>query len=98
MHYLIAALTLLALTGPAVADSPYKNLAFALKQQKMTDDLRSHCQIPVSVADEALRQRFLAEPQQSDLLLSAAQALKANDEPRYLSLLAKIECPDAQAR
>lgn len=97
MTYLIRVLILLALAVPvAQANSPYKNLAFALKQQKMTDDLRSHCQIPASVPDEALRQRFLADAPHHDQLLSVVQALKTNDEPRYLSRLAEVHCPEAE--
>lgn len=41
---------LLSLTAPAVA-APYDDLAYALRQQKIINDLRSHCQIDTAIPD-----------------------------------------------
>lgn len=94
MKYLIPIiLTLLLSQTAAQANSAYENLAFALRQQKITDDLRHKCQIPASVSDEQLRQSFLDSTHDNSAVLSAVKALRENHQQRYQTFLNQVTCP-----
>ena len=95
MKYLIPiVLTLLLSPMAAQANSAYENLAFALRQQKITDDLRHKCQIPPTVSDEQLRTRFLDSTHDNSAVLSAVKALTENNEQRYQTFLNQVKCPE----
>ena len=90
-----AVLTLLTLSiPPALAASPYENLALALRQQTMINDLRTHCRVPVSIDDEKIKQTFLADQDNHNALLQAADALKMGKHQHYQQLMSQITCPD----
>ncbi|ERH62949.1 hypothetical protein N172_08845 [Pantoea dispersa EGD-AAK13] len=89
---MIALLTLSATSALAV--SPYENLALALRQQTMINDLRTHCRVPVSIADEKIKQTFLADKSNHNALLQAADALKMGKHQHYQQLMSQITCPD----
>lgn len=93
-YALILALAFLVVQPTAKANSAYENLAFALKQQKITDDLRHKCNIPETVSDEQLRTRFLDSTHDNSAVLFAVKALKENNEQRYQTFLGQIRCPD----
>ena len=95
MRYLIPILvTLLLSPTAALANSAYENLAFALRQQKITDELRQKCQIPASVSDEQLRVRFLNSTHDNSAILSAVKALTENNQSRYQTFLSQVKCPE----
>jgi len=95
MKYLIPiVLTLLMSPMVAQANSAYENLAFALRQQKITDDLRHKCQIPTTVSDEQLRTHFLDSTHDNSAVLSAVKALTENNPQRYQTFLSQVKCPD----
>jgi len=95
MRYLIPILvTLLLSPTAALANSAYENLAFALRQQKITDELRQKCQIPASVSDEQLRARFLNSTHDNSAILSAVKALTENNQSRYQTFLSQVKCPE----
>ncbi|MBZ6395951.1 MULTISPECIES: YicS family protein [Pantoea] len=95
MRYLIPILvTLLLSPTAALANSAYENLAFALRQQKITDELRQKCQIPASVSDEQLRARFLNSTHDNSAVLSAVKALTENNQSRYQTFLSQVKCPE----
>lgn len=95
MKYLIPILvTLLLSPTAALANSAYENLAFALRQQKITDELRQKCQILASVSDEQLRARFLNSTHDNSAVLSAVKALSENNQPRYQTFLSQVNCPE----
>ncbi|GLR10315.1 hypothetical protein COO59_06375 [Mixta theicola] len=80
-------------SGHCLAGSPYDNLAFALKQQQIINDLRQHCNIDKSVPDEKIRTVFLnSKPNQESIML-AAQAYDKKDQQRYASSIESIRCP-----
>lgn len=94
MKYLIAIVMMLLSQTPALANSAYENLAFALRQQKITDDLRHKCDIPTSVSDEQLRTHFLDSTHDNSAVLSAVKALTENNQQRYQTFLSQVKCPD----
>lgn len=89
---LILPTLLLLITTSAVA-SPYDNLSFALRQQKIINDLRSHCQIDKAITDEKIKTTFLhtksAEPQ----IIKAVTALRAEDSKTYSESIEEVQCP-----
>ncbi|MGC1024667.1 YicS family protein [Pantoea agglomerans] len=94
MKYLIPIVLMLLSQTPALANSAYENLAFALRQQTITDDLRQKCQIPASVSDEQLRTRFLNSTHDNSAVLSALKALTENNQQRYQTSLHQVNCPE----
>lgn len=94
MKYLIPIVLMLLSQTPALANSAYENLAFALRQQKITDDLRQKCQIPATVTDEQLRTRFLNSTHDNSAVLSAVKALSENNQQRYQTSLNQVNCPE----
>lgn len=94
MKYLILILVVLLSQAAALANSAYENLAFALRQQKITDELRQKCQIPASLSDEQLRTRFLNSTHDNYAVLSAVKALTKNNQPRYQTFLRQVKCPE----
>lgn len=73
--------------------APYDSVGFALRQQAMINDLRTHCRISLQVSDEKIRSTFLADPENHQTLIKAADAMKAGDRVRYSRTLADISCP-----
>lgn len=92
-YAILFAASLLFILTTARADSAYENLAWALRQQKMTDDIRHHCDIPDSVSDEQIRKRILDGNHDNSALLTTVKALKENDEQRYKLSLSEVSCP-----
>ncbi|WBV23281.1 YicS family protein [Pantoea piersonii] len=84
----------LSTTTLAWGASPYENLSFALRQQAIINDLRTHCRIPVSVTDARIESTFLASLDAHDPLLRAADALKAGKHNEYEHIITEIRCPD----
>lgn len=70
-----------------------EDAAFALRQQVMINDLRTHCRIDVGVSDEKIRSTFLADPENHRALIKAADALKAGNREKYADSLSEIRCP-----
>ncbi|MEC4256452.1 YicS family protein [Escherichia coli] len=93
MKYLIPIVLMLLSQTPALANSAYENLAFALRQQKISDDLRHKCQIPTTVTDEQLQRRFLDSTHDNSAVLSAVKALTENNQKRYQTFLSQVKCP-----
>lgn len=93
-YRLLLALSLLVIQTTASASSPYENLAYALRQQKITDDIRHHCDIPATVTDEQLRTRILDSTDDKSALLATVKALRENDTQGYKASLSEIKCPD----
>ncbi|MGJ8712262.1 YicS family protein [Pantoea agglomerans] len=83
---LISALPLLA--------SPYQSLEYALKEQKIISDLRTHCTLGENISDEKIRSVFLSNESSHDLILAAAKALSAGNQQVYAESVEKIQCPD----
>lgn len=81
-------------TALPAAASPYENLAFALRQQMIIDDLRAQCGIPARVADEKIKEVFLDSEINQQPLLDAVHALKNNDHARYTQSLSGVRCPE----
>ncbi|UIL54535.1 MULTISPECIES: YicS family protein [Pantoea] len=90
MKDLIPILVVLLSQTAALANSAYENLTFALRQQKITDELRQKCQLPVSLSDEQLRTRFLNSTHDHSAVLSAVKALRENNQPHYQIFLNQL--------
>lgn len=75
------------------AASPLEGAAFALRQQVMINDLRTHCRIDLGVSDEKIRSVFLADPENHRAIIKAADALKAGNRELYAGSLSEIRCP-----
>lgn len=88
-----AVFTLALLASWHVSASPYENLAFALRQQVMINDLRTQCRISQGVSDEKIKSTFLADQENHQTLLNAADALRAGNHKVYAQRLAEIRCP-----
>ncbi|AFJ47205.1 YicS family protein [Shimwellia blattae] len=86
-------LSSLALSGPALASSPWEGMKFMLDKSVLTADIRAHCKTPSTISDETLVQRVLGNPQNKSLVQSAADYRDKNDLTRYNQTLAKIRCP-----
>ncbi|WP_053143170.1 YicS family protein [Erwinia billingiae] len=84
---------LLSLTAPALA-APYDDLAYALRQQKIINDLRNHCQIDPTVSDAKIKSTFLHDKQTESQILAVAAALRNNNNDAYGEAIDDIECPD----
>lgn len=78
---------------PAAA-APYKNLEYALKEQKIITDLRTHCTLGKSVSDEKIRSVFLSNENSHALILAAADALSMGNQQVYTESVEQIQCPD----
>ncbi|UKY36442.1 YicS family protein [Pantoea dispersa] len=77
----------------SAAGSPLEGAAFALRQQVMINDLRTHCRIDIGVSDEKIRSVFLADPENHRAIIEAADALRAGNREQYAGSLTKIRCP-----
>ncbi len=77
----------------ASAASPYESLAFALRQQTLINDLRTHCHIDKAVTDAQIKKAFLDSKENQTKVLEAANELKAGNKQRYSQSLAKVTCP-----
>jgi hypothetical protein len=87
-------LSLLLLLTASVAASPYESLSFALRQQKIINDLRSHCRIDKAMPDEKIKTVFLNNAATQTAIVSAATALRKQDHEGYRHAVDEIECPD----
>lgn len=87
---LLAAILFVCFSATA---SPLEGAAFALRQQVMINDLRTHCRIDQEVSDEKIRSTFLADPENHRAIIKAADALKANNRKQYADSLSEIRCP-----
>ena len=88
--------SLLLLSALPVAASPYQNLEYALKEQKIIADLRTHCTLGKNIPDEKIRSAFLSNENSHKLILAAADALSAGNQQVYAESVEKIQCPDIQ--
>lgn len=79
----------------AGAESSYGNLAFALRQQQIINDLRTHCRIPATVTDEKIKSTFLNSSENHQIIIEAASDLRADKRQQYEQALATITCPAA---
>lgn len=77
----------------SAAASPLEGAAYALRQQVMINDLRTHCRIDQGVSDEKIRSTFLADPENHSAIIKAADALKAGNRKQYADSLSEIRCP-----
>lgn len=84
--------TLLVFSVPALA-SPYDNLAYALNEQVMVKDLRTHCDIPQTVSDEKVKSVFLNSQINHQSLSAAGSALKEGRHDQYQASIDSIRCP-----
>ena len=82
------------LIATSVTASPYENLSFALRQQQILNDLRSHCRIDKAVPDEKIKAIFLNNASTQTEIVSAAAALKKQDHKDYRRAIDEIQCPD----
>ena len=78
---------------PAAA-SPYENLEYALKEQKIITDLRTHCTLGKNISDEKIRSVFLSNENSHALILAAADALSMGNQQVYTESVEQIQCPD----
>ncbi|MBD8453053.1 YicS family protein [Serratia rubidaea] len=88
---LSAALLLPAFGATAGA---YDSLAFALNQQTLINDLRTHCQIAKEVPDEKIKSVFTNSKENHEALSATASALKNHQQEQYQQQLQRIRCPD----
>ncbi len=86
---------LLSLTASAVA-APYDDLAYALRQQKTINDLRSHCQIDAAIPDAKIKSTFLHDKQTESQILAVAAALRNKNSDAYGEAIDDIQCPELQ--
>lgn len=86
--------SLLLLSALPIAASPYQNLEYALKEQKIISDLRTHCTLGENISDEKIRSVFLSNESSHDLILAAAKALSKDNQQVYAESVEKIQCPD----
>lgn len=84
---------LLMMYSGSTFSAPYDSAAFALRQQAMVTDLRTQCRINQGVTDEKIRSTFLADPENHQVLIKAADALKAGNRVMYARDLSDIRCP-----
>jgi hypothetical protein len=88
----ILAVFLFSLTASAVA-APYDSLAYALRQQKIIEDLRSHCQIDNEIPDAKIKKMFLRNKQNELQILAVAAALRNENIKKYKKSIENVECP-----
>ena len=86
--------SLLLLSALPAASSPYQNLEYALKEQKIIADLRTHCALGKNIPDEKIRSAFLSNENSHQLILTAADALSAGNQQVYAESVEQIRCPD----
>ncbi|MGB9097277.1 YicS family protein [Erwinia sp.] len=97
MNYPKAILTLsLLLVSASSLAAPYDSLSFALRQQQIINDLRSHCQIDKSVTDEKIKTTFLHDKSTESQILAAAAGLRNNNKQAYSEAMEDIQCPDIE--
>ncbi|MGB9096659.1 YicS family protein [Erwinia sp.] len=89
----ILAGVLFSLAAAALA-SPYDNLAYALRQKKIIDDLRSHCQIDTAIPDAKIKTTFLHDKQTEPHILTAAAALRNKNFKAYERSIKDVQCPE----
>jgi hypothetical protein len=92
LHCLVLYL-LIFMPCSSLTASPYENLATALREQTILQDLRAHCHINNSVSDEVMKKQFLANTESHDAITNAASALKKNDKTLYHEKIAGVPCP-----
>ncbi|CAI2031994.1 MULTISPECIES: YicS family protein [Serratia] len=88
----ILAFFLFSLTASAVA-APYDSLAYALRQQKIIEDLRSHCHIDNAIPDAKIKKMFLHNKQNESQILAVAAALRSGNIKNYKKSIENIKCP-----
>ncbi|MEG3131711.1 YicS family protein [Pantoea cypripedii] len=93
MHRYNLILLLMCLPATSVVASPYENLAVALREQTIVQDLRAHCHIGPAVSDEVLKKHFMDKPESHDAITSAAYALKTGDKAQYQQKINDVTCP-----
>lgn len=86
-------LTTLLVSSMSVLASPYDNLAYALNEQVMIKDLRTHCDIPPTVPDEKVKSVFLNSQINHQALSAAGSALKDGRHEQYQTSIEGIRCP-----
>lgn len=91
-----AILTALLLISFSSLAAPYDSLTFALRQQKIINDLRSQCQIDKAVPDEKIKTTFLHNKATESQILAAATALRNHNDKSYSEAMEDIECPEIQ--
>ena len=95
MNLVTAAIgSLLLLSALPASASPYQNLEYALKEQRIIADLRTHCTLGKNIPDEKIRSAFLSNENSHKLILAAADALSADNQQAYAESVEKIPCPD----
>ncbi|MDU7867256.1 YicS family protein [Pantoea brenneri] len=95
MNLVTAAIgSLLLLSALPASASPYQNLEYALKEQRIIADLRTHCTLGKNIPDEKIRSAFLSNESSHDLILAAAKALSTGNQQVYSESVEKIQCPD----
>lgn len=91
LRYMLCALGMAAFFADA---APYDNLAAALNQQQMVNDLRAQCKIRTDVPDEKIRAVFIASTVNHNVISAAADALKKGKKAQYQQQINNVRCPD----
>lgn len=76
------------------AAAPYDNLAAALTQQKIINDLRIQCAIKSDISDAKVRAVFTASKVNHHAISAAASALQKGRKSEYQQQLSTLRCPD----
>lgn len=96
MHRYFWIVLLLCLPSASLYASPYENLAVALREQTIVQDLRAHCHISPHVSDEVLKKQFMDQQESHEAISSAAYALKTGDKAQYQQKITEVPCPSGQ--
>ncbi|MEG3111216.1 YicS family protein [Pantoea sp. T14] len=86
--------SLLLVSALPAAAAAYENLEYALKEQKIITDLRTHCTLGNSISDEKIRSVFLSNESSHALILAAADALSMGNQQVYTESVEQLQCPD----
>lgn len=86
--------SVLPVSAMPAAASPYENLEYALKEQKIITDLRKHCTLGKKISDEKTRSVSLSNESSHALILAAADALSMGNQQVCTASVEQIQCPD----